>query len=87
MKYYIKRTAKQFGTVEYKRYKCIDGFSKKKELCWQFSKQGAEKIIERLKDEYRRNINNVEFELEEVIEEAQSLLLYGGMNDGLEQGN
>ena len=64
MKYYIKKINKQFGTVEYKRYKCSDGFSRNKDLCWQFSKQGAEKIIERLKNEYRRNISNITFELE-----------------------
>lgn len=64
MKYYIKMTNKQFGTTEYKRYKCIDGFSKNKSQCWKFSKQGALKIIERLKWEYRRNVENLEFELE-----------------------
>ena len=56
----------QFGTVQYKRYKCIDGFCKDKTLCWQFSKAGALKIIERLKYEYRRNIDNLEFRLEAV---------------------
>ena len=66
MKYYIKKTNLQTGTVEYKRYKCSDGFSKDKTLCWQFSRQGALKIIERLKLEYRRNIHNLRFELEEV---------------------
>ena len=66
MKYYIKKTNKQTGRVEYKRYKCSDGFDKNKEVCWQFTKQGASKIIERLKREYWRNINNLTFELEEV---------------------
>lgn len=66
MKYYIKRTNKQTGRIEYKRYKCIDGFCRDKSLCWQFSKQGALKIIERLKAEYWRNIDILEFELEEV---------------------
>lgn len=64
-KYYIRKTNKQTGKVEYKRYKCIDGFSPNKELCWQFSKQGALRIIERLKNEYRANIHNLEFDLEE----------------------
>lgn len=66
MKYYIKKINHQLGTVEYKRYKCSDGFTNNKAICWQFSKQGALKIIERLKDEYRRNIHNLEFVLEEV---------------------
>ena len=66
MKYYIKLTNKQFGTVQYKQYKCSDGFNKNKSLCWKFTKQGALKIIERLKYEYRRNIANLEFTLEEA---------------------
>ena len=66
MKYFIRKTNKQLNTVEYKRYKCIDGFTKDKNLCWQFSKAGALRIIENLKNEYRRNIHNLEFELEEV---------------------
>lgn len=66
MKYYIKKINDQFGTVEYKRYKCADGFSRNKQICWQFSKYGALKIIERLKEEYKRNIKNIRFELEEV---------------------
>lgn len=65
-KVYIVKINKQIGTVEYKRYKCIDGWSKNKNMCWQFSKQGALKIIERLKYEYKRNIQNLEFTLEEA---------------------
>ena len=68
MKYYIVKKNSQFGTTEYKRYKCTDGFSRNKELCWRFSKQGAIKIIERLKDEYRINVERgyITFELEEA---------------------
>lgn len=64
MKYYIVKVNHQLGTVQYKRYKCSDGFCDNKALCWQFSKAGAEKIIERLKREYRLNIRNLEFRLE-----------------------
>lgn len=68
MKYYIKMYDKQFNRTKYKQYKCIDGFNANKELCWKFSKQGALKIIERLTDkdrsEYRRNLHNLEFSLE-----------------------
>lgn len=64
-KYYIRKTNKRTGNIEYKRYKCSDGFSPNKDLCWKFSKQGALKIIERLKIEYRANIQNIEFSLEE----------------------
>ena len=65
MKYYIKKVNRQFETVEYKRYKCVDGFSGNKQVCWKFSKQSALKIIERLKDEYKRN-GYIYFDLEEV---------------------
>ena len=65
-KYYIRKTNTQFNTVEYKRYKCIDGFSKNKELCWKFSKQGALIIIDRLKYEHRRNIDNLIFDIIEA---------------------
>ena len=68
MKYYIKKINKQTGRVEYKQYKCIEGFNPNKSLCWKFSQQGAEKIIERLKIEYRMNINNLTFELEEAAD-------------------
>lgn len=66
MKYYIVMHNKQFNTTQYKRYKCIDGFSKDKTICWQFSKQGALKIIERLKREYHHNIKNLVFYIEEA---------------------
>lgn len=66
MKYYIVMHNKQFNTTQYKRYKCIDGFTKDKNICWKFSKQGALKIIERLKREYRHNINNLVFYIEEA---------------------
>lgn len=64
-KYYIRKANKRTGSIEYKRYKCSDGFNPNKNLCWQFSKHGALRIIERLKNEYRANIQNIEFDLEE----------------------
>ena len=64
MRYYIKMYNKQFNTIKYKRYKCIDGWSTNKEECWKFTQQSAMNIIERLKLEYRKNINNIEFTLE-----------------------
>lgn len=66
MKYYIVMYNKQFDTINYKKNKCVDGWSIIKDDCWKFSKQGAKKIIERLKYEYRNNIDNLEFYLEEV---------------------
>ena len=70
MKYYIKMYDKQRNRTQYKRYKCIDGFCRDKEFCWKFSKQGALKIIARLTDkdrsEYRANLHNLEFTLEEA---------------------
>lgn len=46
MKYYVIRTTK--NGIEYKKYKCIDGWSKSPADCWKFSKAGARKIAERL---------------------------------------
>lgn len=70
MKYYIVMVNKQFNMKEYKKYKCVDGWTRNKEVCWKFSKQGATNIIKRLTDnvrsEYRRNLHNLEFFLEEA---------------------
>lgn len=72
MKYYIVKTNTRFPEdsrfrKEYKHYKCSDGFTNVKEKCWKFTKQGALKIIERLKREYQRN-PSIEFSLEEAGE-------------------
>lgn len=50
-KYYIVMESIHHGKTfkKYKKYKCIEGFSEKKELCWKFSKQGGLNIIERMK--------------------------------------
>lgn len=45
-KYFVTRTT--IGGVQYKRYKTTDGWSKTPDGCWQFSKQGAEKIAAQL---------------------------------------
>lgn len=50
MKYLVIKTTKH--GIEYKRYKCIEGWSKHPDGCWQFSKAGAEKIAKRLNKEY-----------------------------------
>lgn len=50
---------------QYKRYKYIGGWSFTSDGCWKFSKQGALKIIEQLKEEYINN-HNAKFYLEEV---------------------
>ncbi len=49
-KYYVIKTTP--SSVEYKKYKCIDGWSKTSEGCWQFSKAGAEGIAKRLNKTY-----------------------------------
>lgn len=49
MKYYVIRTTR--NGVEYKRYKCIDGWKKEPIGCWQFTKQGAERIAKRLNEQ------------------------------------
>ena len=48
-KYYVIKTTSK--GVEYKKYKCIDGWSRDKSECWQFSKQGAKKIADRLNEQ------------------------------------
>ena len=48
MTYYIKMTDKRDNFVLYKRYKCIEGWTKDKSICWKFSKQGAKGIIKTL---------------------------------------
>lgn len=65
MKYYIVMSDKQFGKTLYKKNKTVDGWTPVKEYCWRFSKQGAKKIIERLKKGYCKN-PYIEFYLEEV---------------------
>lgn len=48
MKYYVIKTT--VHGVEYKRYKCVDGWTKDKSKCWQFTEKGAQKIADRLND-------------------------------------
>lgn len=47
VKFYVKKEYN--GRVLYKRYKCIEGWSADKHICWQFTKQAATKIAEREK--------------------------------------
>jgi len=44
-KYLIERNDSKTGRIDYKRYKCIDGFSTDPSICWKFSRSGATKII------------------------------------------
>ncbi len=48
MKYFVTKTTK--GKLEYKKYKCINGWSSNPRECWQFSKVGAQKIVNRLNE-------------------------------------
>lgn len=60
MKYYVVQ--KRFDSsgrlthTLFKRYKCIDGFTPNKSLCWRFSKQGATRIVANLTHEYRKAV-------------------------------
>lgn len=47
-KAYIYRVVNHNGRKEYKRTKCSDFWTDKKEVCWQFSLQGAKKIVDTL---------------------------------------
>lgn len=53
-KVYIYRITNHNGRKEYKRTKCSDYWSNSKSVCWQFSKQGAKKIVETLTN-YQRH--------------------------------
>ncbi len=44
MKYYVYRYHNRY---EFKRTKCNDYWSRDYKCCWQYSKQGAKKIVER----------------------------------------
>lgn len=61
MKYYIRRIKYDHNLlkayVEYKRYKCVEGFCTDKSMCWKFSKQGARGIIEALNKEFKNYVN------------------------------
>lgn len=64
-KYYIVFYNKKTQEKQYYKYKCLEKFVPSKFGCWKFSKQGATKIIERLKYEFRQN-PYAEFYLEEA---------------------
>ena len=68
MNYYIRKTDTKTGSVLYRKCMTLDGFVRDKSLCWQFSKQGALKIIERYKQQYRKQLDHITFDLEEVQE-------------------
>lgn len=54
-KFYVFRIVNHNGRKEYKRTKCSDYWTNKKSVCWQFSKQGAKKIVETLNSFNRFN--------------------------------
>ena len=47
-KVYIYRVVNHNGKKEYKRTKCSNFWTEDKSTCWQFSLQGAKKIVETL---------------------------------------
>lgn len=51
MKYYVIKTTRT--GVQFKKYKCIEGWSNTKADCWKFSKQGAQKIADGLNAYYK----------------------------------
>lgn len=61
MKYYIRQIRFDHSTgksiVLYKRCKCTDGFCADQSKCWQFSRQGAKKIVKDLSEEYKVAVN------------------------------
>ena len=53
MKYFIRRTSKKYGRIDFKENKYADGFSPFRSDCWAFSKQGAKKVIATLQQTYK----------------------------------
>lgn len=49
----------------YKKYKCIDGWSKNPEDCWQFTKSGALQIANRL-NQTVKSVFSPFYDIEEV---------------------
>ena len=56
MKYYIVRENKEKNRKEYYKNKCVEDWTTKKEICWQFSKQGAKAIANRLNEIEARKV-------------------------------
>lgn len=52
MKYYITRTSKETGRVQVRQLKTIEQWADedKKDICHQFSRQGAKNIVDREND-------------------------------------
>lgn len=55
MKYYIFRFSENSGFM-FKRTKCNDYWSKDFSICWKYSKQGAENIVNRMNSRRKNNI-------------------------------
>lgn len=64
MKFYVIKTTK--NGIEYKKYKCINGWAKEKTTCWQFSKQGAERIAKRLNDAVKGHEHEIHYNVLEA---------------------
>ena len=56
--YFIRRTSLRSGRVDYKKNKCVDGWSNIKSKCWQFSRSGAMRIINDLQQYADRTKNH-----------------------------
>lgn len=65
MTYYVKMTDSRVYPVRvmYKRYKCAYGWCPIKDCCWQFSREGAKKIVKRLNEGASKGVT---YEMEKV---------------------
>ena len=54
MKFYVKRENLSTGKTEYQKCKTLDIWTTDRDACWQFSKQGAQKIAQRYSDRENR---------------------------------
>lgn len=61
-KFYVYRIVNHNGHKQYKRTKCCDYWTDAKSVCWQFSKQGAKKIVETYNSYNRSNYYTYGFE-------------------------
>ena len=66
-KVYIYRVVNHNGRKEYKRTKCSDYWTGNKSICWQFSLQGAKKIVETLNEYCTSKYYTYGFEFVETI--------------------
>lgn len=67
MKYYVFRINKKTGIKEYMKTKCVGGWMRSNDNCWQFSKQGARGIVTRYSQYAHPAYTAYEYGMERVV--------------------